>query len=220
MIVGMPLQRIRILTVEYDRICGKIRKACKNANIKLPSLVNNQGTQYTVLGLALVFFGIHVGKIKRKHELIAFLRMHGCKTTDPQPRHLGMQCGLDFLIMGSKHPRTKKILKAGEYCLWSLGKSHPNAANQHRMNPNAISKDAFAIIKRKYNSRCASCGSPEGQPNYKNAHVITTLEKGHMDPRKPIDINKNCIPICGVCNKVYKNRVVFTQRGFVKPIRI
>lgn len=208
----MPLQRIRIIRAAYDAICDKVRK---NSLVKLPNLVNAQGTQYTVLGLCLVFFANHVGKIKKKHELMAFLRKHGCKTTDPQPRHLGMQCGLDFLIMGSMHPRTKKILKAGEYCLWSLGKPHPNAANQHRRH---ISNDAFAIIKRKYNSRCACCGSQEGHPNFKNPRVMTTLEKGHMDPRKPIDIQTNCIPICGVCNKVYKNRVVFTQRGFVKPI--
>ena len=55
-------------------------------------------------------------------------------TTDPQPRHLGMQNGFDFLVAGCRHPATGAKLKCGQYCLMSLGKRHPSLhAVTHRI---------------------------------------------------------------------------------------
>jgi hypothetical protein len=43
---------------------------------------------------------------------------------------------------------------------------------------------------------------------------VTTLEKGHCDPRRPLT-DDNCIPMCKLCNMVYKDNAVLNRRGFV-----
>ena len=69
-------------------------------------------------------------------------------------------------------------------------------------------------IKKRYDYRCASCGSAEGQPHLKFKGTTTKLEKGHMDPTKDLTDN-NCIPQCQICNKLYKDKFIFDNRGHV-----
>jgi len=40
------------------------------------------------------------------------------------------------------------------------------------------------------------------------------LEQGHMDPNLPLGPG-NVIPQCQVCNKPYRDNVVFTSEGYV-----
>ncbi len=69
-------------------------------------------------------------------------------------------------------------------------------------------------IKEAYDCRCATCGSKEGEPNFKDRTVITKLEKGHMDPSKQLtDIN--CIPQCTICNKAFRDWWIFDSTGRV-----
>ena len=85
-------------------------------------------------GLTLAFFACHLRKIVSKLDLVRFLRRMRVSTTDPQPRHLGMQNGFDFLVAGCRHPATGAKLKCGQYCLMSLGKRHPSLhAVTHRI---------------------------------------------------------------------------------------
>jgi hypothetical protein len=169
--------------------------------------------QYTVGGLMLVFFAARVGQIATKVELAAFLRTMRCKTPDPQPRHLGMQLGLNFLVQGCHHPAAGRVLKRGEYCLLDLTSVHPSHGTMHRAPVHGGALD-FGAIKALYDLRCACCGSREGERHFKNAHLITTLERGHCDPRKPLTAD-NCVPMCNMCNMVYKDRAVINLRGFV-----
>jgi len=67
-------------------------------------------------------------------------------------------------------------------------------------------------IKNYYDNRCASCGSPEGEPNFHAIGTTTKLEKGHMDPTKGLTDN-NCIPQCQICNKSYLDKWIFDNRG-------
>lgn len=189
-------------------------------HIKVPQLISKNGSscKYTLQGLMFVFFGLRINKIIKKNELVTFLKRYNCKSHDPQPRHFGMQYGFDFLVMGSYHAKTHRILKAGEYCMRSLSTPHPNACfTNHRSKATDMSTHIWRQMVKKYNNRCACCGSPEGQDNYRNKNVLTVLEKGHKDPRKPLNAS-NCLPICSVCNRAYKNKCVFMANGFVKPI--
>ena len=69
-------------------------------------------------------------------------------------------------------------------------------------------------IKEAYDCRCATCGSKEGEPSFKDRTVITKLEKGHMDPSKQLtDIN--CIPQCTICNKAFRDWWIFDSTGRV-----
>lgn len=209
------LIRIKVIKSVYDSACASLRRANSKGDLRIPNLVYKD--KYTINGLTFVFFAMNVGKIKTKAQLLAFLRRHGCKACDPQPRHLGLQYGLDFLIMGSEY-RKGRILRAGEYCLKSLTRSHPSStAMKHRLIN--MTDCSFAKLKMAYRNRCACCGSLEGQPHFKNSRLKTRLEKSHMDPKKPLNTN-NCIPLCSMCNQVYKNKVVFNKRGFIRIVQI
>jgi hypothetical protein len=80
-----------------------------------------------------------------------------------------------------------------------------------------VTTAAFEALKKRFKQRCAHCGSEEGESHLKNRLVNTALQMGHMDPRKPLTLG-NCIPLCSMCNGVYRNKFVFNIRGYVKPI--
>ena len=199
----------------YQSVKTSITQQKMEHPIRMPRLSRNDG-RYTVGGLTLVFFARHLGEIRHKRELIDFLRALDCHTTDPQPRHLGMQCGFNFLVKGCYHPQKERILRAGEFSLLDVVSAHPSysRALQHRSTDRAFGSLAFGKLKKLYDMRCPCCGSMEGERHLKNQHCITKLEMGHMDPRLPLS-GDNCIPMCNMCNMVYKNYAVFNANGFV-----
>ena len=71
------------------------------------------------------------------------------------------------------------------YKLITLESSYPGFTGQKRVEN--ISGDYWEDLKRAYNYRCATCGSKEGEPNYNWPETITKLQKGHMDPSKPLE---------------------------------
>ena len=196
-------------------IIGKLHK-----DITLPCLRDKKTRKYTIKGLSICFFTLNLDKIVLKADLIQYLAKYNVFSSDPQPRHLGLQNGFYFLIMGSYHPTYKRNLKQGEYCLRMLNRRHPSFFTKgqtkvtitHRSG--TINTRDFASLKKKYDNRCIHCGSLEGKANFKNKLAITKLEKGHVHPKKPLSLS-NCIPICSICNHVYKDKAVFNKRGFV-----
>lgn len=194
---------------ELETIYRKLETAVsKNGlDVRMPMLLNNRG-KYTVAGLTLCYFYIHLGKIKHVSDLICFLRLHHVYNR-PHPRHFGMQHGFDFLVHHSIHPKFNRKLLAGEYCLHSIKKAHPS---RHRTL--TVSCSSFAELKKAYKHHCAVCGSIENEKHLKNENIITRLEKGHCNPLLPLSL-KNCIPMCGYCNHVYKNKFVFNKNGII-----
>ena len=175
-------------------------------------------------------------KIMKSADLLAFVRAHGCcKDTMPQPRHFGMQYGIYFLVNGSYHPIRRRTLGPGEYCLYSIARPHPSFVPpppETRKKVKAllppqpccdaierrrtIEPREFEKLKVKFESRCGVCGSPEGSKNFKNRTLVTRLEMGHCDPRRPLTSPRNCIPMCQYCNRAYKDKFVFDCRGVVR----
>lgn len=205
------LIRRKIIQTAYDSLRSKVHK-----DARVPNLINKRTGKYTIQGLTFVYLGMNLNKVVEKKDILAFLTRHGCNTTDLQPRHLGMQYGLSVIGMNGIHKKSGKHLRAGQFCLDSLVKAHPASyACAHRQsNMTAIE---FTALKKKYKNRCACCGSTENDANLKNPKVLTTIQKGHIDPRLPL-IAKNCIPMCQVCNSVYRDKFVFTRRGFIKCV--
>jgi hypothetical protein len=200
----------------YTGLRAKIQKlqggGKKAKRVTCPELYNRSTGAFALTGLSLTYFAANLRRIVDKKELIKFLRSHGCSDMQvPHPRHFGMQNGLYFLIKDSYHPLRRRVLKAGEYCLYSLSKPHPARPLVSHRSVHLCDR-AFATLKQEFACRCAVCGSPESQANYKNPTVRTRLEKGHMDPTLPLNLD-NCIPMCTVCNQVYMNR--FDNRGMV-----
>ena len=82
--------------------------------------------------------------------------------------------------------------------------------------PNAISEED---IKKAFNNRCATCGSPEGEQNYRNPSLITKLQKGHMNNEHGSNMSKaNIIPQCLECNQAYRDKVNFDETGLVDSL--
>ena len=202
---------------EYKRIIAKLPpkvRIPKLYAVKKQSPLASPQCKYTLSSLMLIFFARNLGRVVNKRDLVAFLRRYNNMSYDPQPRHMGMQWGLHFLVQGSYHPYARRVLKAGEYSLLALKKPRLDTAHNHRSMH--ISPHSFEEVIKAYNNRCAVCGSIRDEPHLKNPRVLTHLERGHCDPSKPLNIKTNCIPICSMCNRVYKNKVVFTKTGFVK----
>lgn len=183
----------------------------KGLKVQPPKLQHPDGS-FTVAGLMFSYFASNVGQVKTKTDLVRFLRDMKCETHDPQPRHLGAQAGFQFLVRGCFHPELRRTLRPGEYCLLSLDSAHPNHHTQHREC--SLTARGFDQLKKRYKCRCAVCGSQEGAPHFKNTHLVTTLERGHRDPRRPLTL-ANCLPMCTMCNQVYRDFAVFNHRGFV-----
>ena len=77
----------------------------------------------------------------------------------------------------------------------------------------------FESIKAKYDYRCATCGSKEGEKHFIEKSIITTLQQGHMDPSKELK-EGNIIPQCQFCNRADRNRWVYDAKGRVVEIAI
>lgn len=198
----------------YAELVSKMKKN-KMHRVRIPQLYNKDNN-FSITGLSIVYFYMHLRKIVTKHDLTVFLRKYGCcKINPPNPRHLGMQYGFFFLVRDSYHPKYRRTLRPGEYSLYSIAKEHPSITEHgstHRRIK--LSSYEFNKLKLKYDCRCAVCGSKEGEANFKNKTVTTKLEKGHMNPAHELSAS-NCIPICTVCNQVYKNNYVFNSRGLI-----
>lgn len=161
--------------------------------------------------LVLTYLFIHQNRPVTKSELTEMVRRFYPDTPDvQQARHLGKQSG--FWIESGTRGDSGLGLAPNEYRLWTLDAVYPGWHN-HRV-PNDLGFDG---IKAAYGNRCATCGSSEGQPNFINPSVKTTLQAGHIDPRKNLD-SSNTIPQCGICNRAYRDWFIFDKSGRVRTI--
>lgn len=206
----MTKKQCATLESSYARIVATVR--ARKLKVRVPRL-RIRGN-YTVGALMLIYFYNNLGKVRTIVDLRAFLTAHGCRSLDPQPRHLGMQNGFRFLVHNGIHPRLSRPLRQGQYCLLDLGSAHPSAPFRHRCREGILTDAQFTKLRKQFQGRCAVCGSMDGQPHFKNALLRTTIERGHADPRKPLTA-RNCIPMCCLCNRAYKDKAAFNCRGLV-----
>jgi predicted restriction endonuclease len=131
-----------------------------------------------------------------------------------QARHLGAQKGW-YILSGGRRDINEEKIPRGSYKLVTLEKPYPGF-NLDRRRTNFDKKD-FEKLKKEYNYRCATCGSKEGEPHYHWPNTITTLQPGHMDPNKPLELG-NIIPQCAKCNRPDRNRWIYDNKGRVISI--
>ena len=135
----------------------------------------------------------------------------GNPVRDPQIlRHMSNIMGYNARSRSGLMPDGTKV-KHGEYALVNMTETAPGWKG-HRKN--LLQKGDWTSIKQAYDHRCVCCGSQEGRPNHKKPGTMTVLEQGHMDPNLPLGPG-NIIPQCQVCNKPYRDNVVFTSEGYV-----
>lgn len=182
--------------------------------VKLPALKNRKGN-YTKDALVLTYLarGYPLCKEISKQKLTNYVRQFYPTTTDvQQARHLGRQKGW-FIISGTRGDL--QDIKKGHYMLISLKSPYPGFVPKARIT--IPGEAVWFHLKERYDNSCATCGSKEGKPNRNNKSVRTSLDKGHMDPNKPLD-SDNTIPQCQICNRADKDNWVYDDRGRVVRI--
>jgi hypothetical protein len=200
----------------YIMIKDYYTKYLKKHGVILPKL--KKGDKYTKDALTLIFLSLGYPNTPTvtKEELTQFIRNFYPNINDvQQARHLAMQKGW-YIISGTRGNSTTNHIKIrkGEYKLISLEEPHPAFIGERRTG---IPQKDFEIIKQYYDYRCATCGSKEGEYNFKYPGIKTILTKAHMDPRKPLQ-KGNIIPQCTLCNRAYRNWWIFDKRGRIISI--
>ena len=208
----MPLTSQEILNI-YKKIQSFHKKYLVNYGVKLPSLKNKD--HYTKNALTLVYLAQNhpTTKIVTKEELTKFIRIYYPNVNDvQQARHLGAQKG--WWIVAGGRDNIVENLKRGEYKLYSLESPYPEFKSNRRLKDLGENWDE---IKKKYQNRCATCGSIENKPHFHWRATKTILEKAHLNPHNPL-IAGNIIPQCQKCNRADRNRWIYDEKGRVIKI--
>lgn len=196
----------------YKYISEMYDKYLKEYGVILPGL--KKKGEYTKDALTLVYLsqGYPDTKIVTKKELTEFIHQYYPDVLDvQQARHLGAQKGW-FILSGTRKDNSSESIKSGEYKLVSLEKCYPGFTAERRTE--IAGDDYWEELKEKYEYRCACCGSEEGKPHRYWKSTITVLQKGHKDPRKPLEPG-NIIPQCEKCNRPDRNYWVYDDKGRV-----
>jgi len=191
-----------IIQTHYERYL-------RDRGVELPGLYTRKGT-YTKDALTLLYLaqGYPETHWITKSELTAFIRGYYPDTNDVQSaRHLGMQKG--FYIVSSRrgnfYPPQKPPPPESAYLLVSLEEPHP------AFRPKRVALEGFESIKAAYDFRCATCGSKEGEENFRYKGQKTILQQGHKNPHLPLTPG-NIIPQCQFCNRADRNQWVYDER--------
>ena len=194
----------------YQKLCFYHKKYLNKYGVKLPKLCDAEG-KFTKDALVLIYLycGYPNTRVVTKKELTKFVRSYYPDTNDvQQARHLGAQSG--WWIVAGGRDNIVCNLKRGSYKLHKLEEPYPGFTKGHRIS----ATDDWDEIKKKYNFRCATCGSLENEPHFHWPETKTVLQKAHMDPNKPL-IAGNIIPQCQKCNRADRNRWVYDDKGRV-----
>jgi hypothetical protein len=163
-------------------------------------------------GQTLLYLYQNMGKVVSKPEAEKVIcERLGLPTKDIQSlRHLGKQDG--FNILQGNAVDGDYTLKRGEYMLRDLEKVN----RYYRMSRRDDSNLDWSSIKTRYDNQCATCGAGENTRHRYTGGTVR-LEKGHMDPRLPME-SSNIIPQCSDCNQRYKDNFIFGLTGCIsKP---
>ena len=201
------IEKIYKLVKEYHE------KYLKSHGVRLPNL--KRDGSYTKDALVLVYLakGYPETAIVTKAELTKFLKRYGGSIDVQQARHLAAQKG--WYILSGKRGDADSGLKNGEYKLNTLEEPYPGFNAEKRTTD--LTEDEWKNIKNRYGYRCACCGSKEGEKHLLWPNTITELQKGHMDPSKPLQ-KGNVIPQCSKCNQPDLNNWVYDKKGRVIKI--
>lgn len=177
----------------------------ENYNLYLRAKGVKLPTENSVLGLALECLVENMGQFNHIDAIKEYVvNRRGVPLTggDPcQVRHLGGQYGFN-------------IIKEGRNChqLVNLTETRPGFIAERRNVE--LTEQGWRDLLEEYDFMCVNCGSKEGESLRWNRTENTVLQRGHMDPRLPINL-ANCIPQCQFCNQRNRNRAVFDNRGMV-----
>ena len=193
-------EHIRLQSV-YEELKKQHTNHLEQFEVKLP--LNKPSEKYFVL----CHLFEHIGEVISKAELTIYIRELFDNKNDVQAaRMLSKQNGWHIL----SGQRGEGGLGKGEYKLVGVKTPYPGYISARKIG---LSVDSFEELKKEYDYRCATCGNKEGEPDRYFSAQKVKLQEGHMDPTK--ELENNCIPQCGECNRQYKDKWIFDVRGRV-----
>lgn len=199
----------------YEMIKGYHSEYLESHGVKLPNLERNGVFTKDALVLVYLCQNYPNTRVVTKDELTEFIREYDPTVNDvQQARHLAAQKGW-YILSGTRKDNESKDLKAGEYKLITLERSYPGF--NHERREFLAGDDYFEELKKMYDYRCATCGSKEGEPHRYWKTTTTVLQKGHMDPSKPLEPG-NIIPQCEKCNRPDRNYWIYDEKGRVVSV--
>jgi hypothetical protein len=168
----------------------------------------------------IVYLYCHLQQEVHKSDVSRWIREKWIpEVSESQIRHLGSQGGWNFYIGGFKRPDGKIVSggkRSGVGILWDIETVAPHWKNHRR---DAVKRGDWEDILKAFDHRCATCGSPEGETNYRNPSLITRLQKGHMVNEFGSNMaSDNIIPQCLECNQAYRDKVNFNETGLVSSL--
>lgn len=194
----------------YKLIVENHKKYLVPKGVVLPKLKINNIYTKDALVLTRLAKGYPNTEIISKQILTSFVKSYFSNITDvQQARHLSMQKGWNILsstrgdILSENFPKNS-------YKLVDLTSPYPAFTKERREGFHVD----FECLKKEYNYHCATCGSQEDQEHLFRKGVIIKLQKGHIDPNKPLQIG-NIFPQCQICNRGDRNRWVYDKTGRV-----
>ena len=203
------------IVATYEIVKEYHHKYLKAKGVILPNL--KRGDNFTKDALVLVFLARNYPNtnVVTKNELTKFI-LHYYKDTNDvqQARHLAAQKGW-YILSGTRGDNNSLELNSGEYKLISLEECYPDFTKERREYKE--DGDYFESLKKQYGYCCATCGSEEGKHHKHWKNTITVLQKGHMNPLKPLE-EGNIIPQCDKCNRADRNYWIYDKKGRVVAI--
>lgn len=187
----------------YDSLVEDHTNNLDKHGVKLPPLKNKNG--YNLRALQLIYLRMNLGVLTSKEDITDFVRRFDKEAaSDQQPRHLWGQ-GWDVRGSGrSKDTFNGKQIPNGFYVLASTTHPRTEFLLKRMKRLGVVQATDWASLQDAYDHRCATCGiKAKGR-----------LDKGHMDPRKPLEMG-NIIPMCADCNNWALDRLIFDVRGRV-----
>jgi len=193
----------------WEQICNLHEIYLKKFNIILPKKNSNKMYQ-------LIYLYYYQGKAISKEVISKFVQEHNPKASgDQQVRHLSAQHG--YYVLGKNGIYKNESMPLGYYLLVNLTEPDPNWNNNQTKRNIILSTDDFDLLKINFNNCCATCGVKENSIHPRTGKKVI-LQKGHINPSKPLEIG-NIIPQCEYCNQnIYKNDFVFTSFGYPESI--
>lgn len=194
----------------YEVIETEHNKYLKQYHIRLPKKESSKG-------LWLIYLRKYMGKLVHK-DTISFFVKTIIKTAgqDQQVRHLGAD-GFYVLNRGEKLQNSEQKVLSGYHILITLENPRPDHVFKQLKRIGRVGAKDFNDLKAVYDFKCATCGAEEGKPHRYFPQTKVSLQQGHQDPNKALDLD-NTIPQCQLCNSYYLDRFIFDNNGRVKDI--
>jgi hypothetical protein len=195
----------------YDEIVYMHKKHLAKYDVHMPKRTSYQALQ-------LVYLYKYREYLVHRDTISEFVRqVFKDASKDQQTRHLAGK-GWYILLKGEEIPGTNgKKMESGYHHFYDITIPKPTFMLEKLKRLGRMAAGTFEELVVVYDNKCATCGAEQGKSHPRYNEKIVVLQKGHMHPRKSLNLD-NTIPQCQICNQTYQNNFIFDENGHVKSV--